>query len=254
MTVVPLLDARGVTVRFGGVLANDDVTVAVPPGGFVGLIGPNGAGKTTLIDALTGFVPLDDGDVLVDGISLNGLSPSQRARRGLLRTFQSLELFDDLTVEQNCYAAAEEPRRRDLILDMVKPRRQSRATDQVEWAMSVVGVEGLRHERPLDLSHGTRKLVALARVLAARPRLVLLDEPAAGLDTTESRELGRRLGLLIDEGISVLMIDHDMGLVFAVCDSIYVLDFGHVIAHGTPDEIRRDPAVVSAYLGRAGGS
>ncbi len=254
MAVGAPLDARGVTVSFGGVSANNDVTVAVPPGGFVGLIGPNGAGKTTFIDALTGFVPLDGGDILFDGVSLNGLSPAQRARRGLLRTFQSLELFDDLTVEQNCFAAAERPRRRDLILDMVRPLRPSPATDQVEWAMSVVGVEGLRHERPVDLSHGTRKLVGLARVLAARPRLVLLDEPAAGLDTVESRELGSRLRLLIDEGISVLMVDHDMGLVLSVCDSIYVLDFGQVIAHGPPAEIRRDPAVVAAYLGREGRS
>ncbi len=254
MAMDALLDARGVTVSFGGVLANDDVTVAVPSGGFVGLIGPNGAGKTTFIDALTGFVPLGGGDIWFDGASLSGLSPAQRARRGLLRTFQSLELFDDLTVEQNCYAAAEQPRRRDLILDMVRPRRPSPAIEQVEWAMSVVGVEGLRLERPLDLSHGTRKLVGLARVLAARPRLVLLDEPAAGLDTTESRELGRRLRLLIDEGMSVLLVDHDMGLVLSVCDSVYVLDFGQVIAHGEPNEIRRDPAVVAAYLGREGGS
>jgi branched-chain amino acid transport system ATP-binding protein len=165
-----------------------------------------------------------------------------------MRTFQSVELFDDLTVEENLLVVSERLTIRDAIRDLFLPiREQSR--DNVLWALELCGLQDVAHRRPAELSHGRRKLVGVARALAARPRLVLLDEPAAGLDTDESLELGEHLRLLPQAGVSVLLVDHDMGLVLGVCDEVHVLDFGRLIARGSADEIRNDPAVVAAYLG-----
>jgi branched-chain amino acid transport system ATP-binding protein len=248
----PLLQTKRLTVSFGGLHANDEVDITVPEGSFVGLIGPNGAGKTTFIDAITGFVHVSDGDVEFGGDSLLGVPPHRRAARGLVRTFQSLELFEDLSVEDNLYAAAESPPWWGFLADMVWPTRNGRDA-AVERALEVMELEDLRDALPQDLSHGQRKLVGVARALAAKPRLVLLDEPAAGLDTTESQLLGRRLRKFLDDDMTVFLIDHDMGLVLSVCDYIYVLDFGKIIAEGTPQQIREDPAVIGAYLGKEAG-
>ncbi len=244
-----LLHTHDLTVNFGGLNANDGVDVAIEAGSFVGLIGPNGAGKTTFVDALTGFVPTSRGTARFGDHDLLTMKPHQRARAGLARTFQSLELFDDLTVEDNLLVAAERPRWYSFLGDIVVPGRSTGVEDQVEWALDVLELSAYRTANPADLSHGQRKLVGVARALAARPKLVLLDEPAAGLDTAESQVLGGRLRSFLDHGITVFLIDHDMGLVLNVCDYIYVLDFGRIIASGTPDEIRADPAVISAYLG-----
>jgi len=215
------------------------------------LIGPNGAGKTTFIDAITGFVAsnVSNGSATFAGEDLLAMRPHERAKAGLSRTFQSLELFDDLSVQDNLLVAAEEPKRYSFLLDFVNPTRSTGVEDQVDWALDVLDLGEYRHANPSDLSHGQRKLVGVARALAAQPRLVLLDEPAAGLDTQESQVLGSRLRSFLDHDITVFLIDHDMGLVLNVCDYIYVLDFGQIIAEGTPDEIRVDPAVVQAYLG-----
>ncbi len=245
----PLLDAAGLTVTFGGVTAVDAVDLRVPEGRLVGLIGPNGAGKTTTIDALTGFVP-HRGRIHLDGRDLSLDGASDRARAGLARTWQSLELFDDLSVRENCRAAAIRPRLADVLHDIVRPTR-ARDDAAVDWALELVGVADLSARSPSELSLGQRKLVAVARALAARPRLVLLDEPAAGLDTDESLRLGERLRAIVDAGIAVLLVDHDMGLVLGVCDELTVLEFGKVIAHGTPAEIRADARVIEAYLGES---
>jgi branched-chain amino acid transport system ATP-binding protein len=178
------------------------------------------------------------------------MRPHLRARRGMVRTFQSVELFDDLTVEENLQVAADGLGVARALRDVFLPAARARARrDDVAWALDVCGLADVAGARPTEISHGRRKLVGVARALARRPRLVLLDEPAAGLDTDESLELGRRLAAMPAEGVSVLLVDHDMGLVLGVCDDIYVLDFGKLIAHGTPDAIRRDPAVLAAYLG-----
>jgi branched-chain amino acid transport system ATP-binding protein len=251
-TAEPMLEAKGLTVTFGGLRANDGVDIVVPIGSFVGLIGPNGAGKTTFIDAITGFVPVSHGTAVFDGRPLDGAAAHDRAKRGMVRTFQSLELFEDLSVEDNLYAAADDPPWWGFLADMVWPTRLGKNPD-VERAIEVMELEELRDVLPQDLSHGQRKLVAVARALAANPKLILLDEPAAGLDTTESQMLGRRLRALLEQDMTVFMIDHDMGLVLSVCDYIYVLDFGRIIAEGTPQEIRTNPAVIAAYLGAEAG-
>jgi len=249
-----LLEARGLTVSYGGLYANDDIDLDCEAGKLVGLIGPNGAGKTTFIDAITGFTPLSGGTVRFDGVDLSDKRPDTRAGMGLVRTFQSLELFEDLTVRDNLLVAAEQPKWYSFLADIVVPSRGGRAfRDQVEVALEALGLTDLADTHPSDLSHGQRKLIGVARALAANPKLLLLDEPAAGLDTQESKLLGRHLRGFLDLGVSLFLIDHDMGLVLNVCDYIYVLDFGKVIARGTPAEVRADPAVIAAYLGESAG-
>ncbi len=249
-----LLKTYDMTVRYGGLAANADVSIEVPQGKLVGLIGPNGAGKTTFIDAITGFTAVSSGRVEFDGHDLAGMSPDKRAHLGLVRTFQSLELFEDLTVRENLLAAAERPTWWSFLVDLIRPPRTSAEMEQrVTDSLSVLGLSDIADRLPMDLSHGQRKLVGVARSLAAKPKLLLLDEPAAGLDTAESQLLGQHLRTFLETGTTIFLIDHDMGLVLNVCDYIYVLDFGRIIAEGTPAEIRKDPAVVQAYLGQSAG-
>jgi len=249
----PLLEVEELTVTFGGLNANDRISLKVEPGKLVGLIGPNGAGKTTFIDAITGFVTPSAGQVRFGGADITHLPAHERARRGLSRTWQSLELFEDLTVADNLLVAAERPRWYSFLTDIVRPGRSMALAERVDWALDQVGLTSFRDSYPSDLSHGRRKLIGVARALAATPRLVLLDEPAAGLDTSESQVLGTHLRGLLGSDMTVFLIDHDMALVLNVCDYLYVLDFGKVIAEGTPAEIRTNPAVVTAYLGKAAG-
>jgi branched-chain amino acid transport system ATP-binding protein len=244
-----LLDVEHLTVAFGGVHALDLVDLTVADGSVTGLIGPNGAGKTTFIDAVTGFVPLHHGSIGFAGEDVSSLTPSQRAGRGLVRTFQSLELFEDLTVGDNLAVAAESEQWWGVLAEAIGRTPASSAADDVAWALSLVGLDGAADALPGELSHGQRRLVSVARALAARPQLVLLDEPAAGLDTTETALLGDHLRSLPDAGVTTLLIDHDMSLVLDVCTLIHVLDFGRVIATGSPDAIRKDDNVVAAYLG-----
>jgi branched-chain amino acid transport system permease protein len=222
------LTVSGLSVNFGGVRALRDVSIEVKDGELVGLIGPNGAGKTTLVDAISGFVN-STGTVELAGASLRGLPPYERARRGLARTWQSTELFDDLDVQENLTVAS----------------RNGSADD----ALAQVGMTWAAEAMPAQLASGQRKLVGVARALAAKPTLLCLDEPAAGLDTAESAELGARLRRLADEGQSMLLIEHDMGLVLGICDRVIVLEFGEVIAAGAPEVVRQDPRVIAAYLG-----
>jgi branched-chain amino acid transport system ATP-binding protein len=247
--VTALLDVEGLTVRYGGAVAVDDVDLSVSEGSVFGLIGPNGAGKTSTVDALTGYTRPAAGSVRFQGDDITRLAPYRRARLHLARTFQSVELFDDLTVDENLLVASERAGIAAMFRDLFLPARVP-DREGVDWAIAVCGLEDVVDRYPTEISHGQRKLVGVGRALAQQPRLVLLDEPAAGLDTDESEELGRRLRAMPEEhGVTVLLIDHDMGLVLGVCDEVQVIDFGKTIARGTPSEIRDDPRVVEAYLG-----
>jgi branched-chain amino acid transport system ATP-binding protein len=244
----PALTARSLSVSYGGNDALTDFDLEVPAGTLVGLIGPNGAGKTTFIDAFTGFTRCT-GTVELDGIDLSGKAPDARARLGMARTWQSIELFDELTVRENLGIAAHRPSPRQALREILMGRAPS--GDAIDVALAALGLEHLADERSEDLTQGQRKLVGVARALAADPHVLLLDEPAAGLDTAESGALGQRLREIVASGLPILLIDHDMGLVLGVCDYVYVLDFGRKIAEGTPDEVRANDAVIEAYLGGA---
>jgi ABC-type branched-subunit amino acid transport system ATPase component/ABC-type branched-subunit amino acid transport system permease subunit len=229
----PLLSVRSLTVRYGGLRAVDEVTFDVRRGAITGLIGPNGAGKTTLLDAISGFAP-SEGEVALGSEQLGRLRPDQRARRGLGRTFQSIELYEDLTVLEN------------ISVGLAAGEAGASSLDEI---MDVLGLAAVAERPARELSQGTRQLVSIARALAGRPSVLLLDEPAAGLDSTESRWLGARLRGLRDRGIAILLVDHDLQLVLDLCDDIVVLDFGGVIAAGSPEEVRNSPEVRRAYIG-----
>ena len=229
-----LLRVQGLTVRYGGVVAVDGLSFTVLEGGITGLIGPNGAGKTTTMDAICGFTDCQ-GTVELSGRTLHGLMPHRRAALGLGRTFQGTGLYEDLTVEENVVVGQQVAR--------------DRGPDQVTAILSALGVTALGGRRVSELSQGQRQLVAVAKALAGQPRLLLLDEPAAGLDSTESLWLAERLRGVRDTGVTILLIDHDMSLVLGLCDQIHVLDFGALIASGDPDAIRGDQRVAAAYLG-----
>jgi branched-chain amino acid transport system ATP-binding protein len=246
---VNLLQTSEMSVTFGGLRAVNNVDFAVAEGTLVGLIGPNGAGKTTFIDGITGFVPTT-GRITFDGHDIAHLPVHKRAALGLGRTWQSLELFNDLTVEENLFVAADKQTAKNFLLDLVVPSR-SRARSDVEIALEVLGIADLAKKKPSEISQGQRKLVSAARALATRPKLLCMDEPAAGLDTAESVQLGSSIRNIVNAGTSVFLVDHDMGLVLTICDYIYVIEFGMKIAEGTPAEIKRNPRVIEAYLGQS---
>ncbi len=248
--MTPVLAARGISVHYGGVRALSNVSLEVPQGAIVGLIGPNGAGKTTLIDAITGFVPCE-GRVEIAGEDVTRLKPHVRARRGLGRTWQTVELFDDLTVAENVAVAIGSPSPWATVKQLfVRPVLERARIDE---ALGSVGIRHLFDAMPTELSEGQRKLVGIARAFAGSPRIVCLDEPAAGLDTTETHELGMQLRSLTSGGTPMLLIDHDIGFVFGTCDHVIVVEFGEVIAEGSPHEIYGNERVVEAYLGSSAG-
>lgn len=241
------LSARGLTVAYGGVVANDAIDLHVDAGEVVGLIGPNGAGKTTFIDAVSGFTRCT-GEVRIGETRVDGMAPHRLRRLGMARTWQAGELFTDLTVAENLEVACRTVGVKTVWTDLVRGR--ARGLDQrVGHALDAVGLADAADRHPTDLSLGEQKLVGVARALAGGSRVLLLDEPAAGLDTDESFRLGDQLRKIAATGLATLLVDHDMGLVLEVCDRIYVLDFGRIIATGTAAEVIADPAVVAAYLG-----
>jgi branched-chain amino acid transport system ATP-binding protein len=238
-----LLEANAISVRFGGLTAVDDVTLAVDPGTITGLIGPNGAGKTTLFNTITGLQAPTRGRIVFDGVDITRLQPHQRARVGIGRTFQRLELFGSLTVRENVQAAAALRRRWTRVDESID--------SVVDGLLEQVGVLGIAAMRADGLPTGQGRLVELARALAIGPRLLLLDEPASGLDTGETESFSTVLNDIADSGIAVLIVEHDMSLVMRLCQQIFVLDTGQLIAAGSADEIRNSTAVQAAYLGTA---
>jgi ABC-type branched-subunit amino acid transport system ATPase component len=227
----------GVGVRYGGVDALRGVSLAVEPGHVLGLIGPNGAGKTTLVNATTGLAPLASGTIALDGMRIDGLPPHRIARAGIARTYQNIRLFGALDVRANLAAGA-----------YARPGRLS--DDAMRMLLERAGVaQADPAAQASSLPYGDQRRLEIARALAAAPNVVMLDEPAAGMNPSETTRLVETIRAIAAGGIAVLLIEHDMTLVRAACDSVVVLNFGQVIARGTPSEVARDPVVVEAYLG-----
>jgi branched-chain amino acid transport system ATP-binding protein len=248
-----LLRLDGITRRFGGLVALDNVSLEIPGQRLSAVIGPNGAGKTTLFNVISGFMPPSDGRVHFDGAEITGQPPETIAYRGLIRTFQLVQLFEDLTVLENVKVGCHLHTRGGLLAALV-PTRAARAEEaDVEaeaWRLlAETGLTAHAHNFAAVLPYGQKRLLEITRALAARPKLLLLDEPAAGLNRQESDALAALLRRIVKTGTAILLIEHDMNLVMNVADEIAVLDFGRLIAKGKPDEIRRNPDVIAAYLG-----
>ncbi len=242
MTANALLEVRGVTVRFGGNVALVNVDLDASPGRVTGLIGPNGAGKTTLFNVICGLQRPDSGRVRIDGREVTRLLPYKRARAGLARTFQRLELFTLLDVRSNIRVAA----------DIERRHRRDRSVDPTKVADEIierVGLQAVAEARVDQLPTGQARLVEVGRALASRPRVLLLDEPAAGQDESETEAFAALLRDLAADGLAVVLVEHDVRLVLRVSDDVCVLDFGEVLAVGTPAEIQSNDAVIAAYLG-----
>jgi branched-chain amino acid transport system ATP-binding protein len=237
------LDIQGVSVRFGGLAALSEVSLSAVDDAITGLIGPNGAGKTTLFNVVTGMQRPNAGSVRLDNRDLRGLSSYRRARLGLGRTFQRLELFGTLTVAENIGVAASIAQR-----GVVKAR--SRTIHEIrEEILERLGLTAVANDRADTVPTGTGRLVELARALATKPRVLLLDEPAAGQDTDETLRFSEVLRSLANDGLAILLVEHDMELVMNVCNTVVVLDYGRVICVGPPADVRADPNVQAAYLG-----
>ncbi len=250
-----ILETRNVTKRFGGLSAVDNVTLQIPEGSIYAIIGPNGAGKTTLYNCITGFYPADEGDMLFNGKSLMGLSPDRITRLGISRTYQNIRLFPAMTALENILVGAH-PQLKSNYVDAFfhTPRQRAEEKKALENAQDLLNFVGLKGKGDLfasGLPYGEQRRLEMARALANNPKIILLDEPTAGMNPNESVAMMRFIESLRDElKITILLIEHDMKVVMGISEFIYVLDFGQLIAKGTPGEIQKNPQVIESYLGR----
>jgi branched-chain amino acid transport system ATP-binding protein len=250
----PALECRAVSKSFAGVRAVDDVSIVVPVGSLCALIGPNGAGKTTLFNVATNLFPPSSGEVLFFGKPAAGRPPHQIAADGVIRTFQTARVFPGMTTLENIMAGAHLHIRAGALAQMLwtgAARREERAlAAKAEALLDMVRLRDARDRATTDLPIGAQKLIEVVRALMAGPKLLLLDEPAAGLNDRETAELAELLRAICDAGTTIMVVEHNMSLVMGVADEVFVLDAGRLIAQGSPQEIQRDPRVIAAYLGR----
>ena len=245
------LEIQGVTKSYAGVTALSDVSLVLQPGTVHALIGPNGAGKSTFINIVAGLYQPDTGRILIDGVDVTAMPAHRRARIGLARTFQNLQLIQGISVLDNVMlgVAPRQGRTADFLAWLFGRKHEKAEREEAKKILDFFGIGHLEALVPKDLAYGHRKLVELARAVAQRPKIMLLDEPVAGLNTQEAREIARVVSLLRDRGTSILLVEHNMEFVMGLSDVVTVLDFGHRIAQGSPEDIQRDPNVVRAYLG-----